>query len=644
MLRLSNITLSRGSKRLLDGASLTVHPGHRVGLIGANGSGKSSLFALLRGELDADAGEVALPPSWVIAHVAQETPPVPTPAIEYVLDGDTELRAIERELAEAEADLHASGEHLAELHHRFDAVDGHSARARAAILLSGLGFSDPRHVEPVAGFSGGWRMRLNLAQALMTRSDLLLLDEPTNHLDLDAVLWLEQWLQRYPGTLLLVTHDRDFLDATVTEIAHLDGRKLRMYNGNYSAFERERAQVLALQQAQYAKQQRQIAHLRSYIDRFRAKATKARQAQSRIKTLERMELISAAHVDSPFEFEFPASEIRARQLVKLDGAMLGYGGKPVLSSVDWSILAGERIGLLGPNGAGKSTLLRAIAGELALGAGERLAAQGLRIGYFAQHQLEQLRLSESALWHVQRLEPETREQELRDFLGGFDFRGDRVLAPVGEFSGGEKARLTLALLVRQRPNLLLLDEPTNHLDIEMREALTEALQDYAGALIVVAHDRYLLRATADELWLVADGRLARFDGDLDDYRDWVLSGRGRAADAEPRVRERRDRKSEKRAQAEARQRRSAQRKPLQEQLEKLEQTLESLSAEKRALEAWLASPVAYAEANKAQLLETIAAQGDLNWRLAQAERQWLELQDLLEASTNSSANADPQKP
>jgi ATP-binding cassette subfamily F protein 3 len=644
MLRLSNITLARGSKRLLEGASLTVHPGHRVGLIGANGSGKSSLFALLRGELDPDAGEVALPPSWVIAHVAQETPPVRRPAIEYVLDGDGELRAIERELAEAEADPHASGEHLAELHHRFDAVDGHSARARAATLLSGLGFSDARHAEPVAGFSGGWRMRLNLAQALMTRSDLLLLDEPTNHLDLDAVLWLEQWLQRYPGTLLLVTHDRDFLDATATEIAHLDGRKLRLYTGNYSAFERERAQMLALQQAQYAKQQRQIAHLRSYIDRFRAKATKARQAQSRIKTLERMELISAAHVDSPFAFEFPASEIRARQLVKLEGAMLGYAGKPVLPSVDWSILAGERIGLLGPNGAGKSTLLRAIAGELSLDAGQRLAAQGLRIGYFAQHQLEQLRLAESALWHVQRLEPQTREQELRDFLGGFDFRGDRVLAPVGEFSGGEKARLTLALLVRQRPNLLLLDEPTNHLDIEMREALTEALQDYEGALVVVAHDRYLLRATADELWLVADGRLARFDGDLDDYRDWVLSGRGRAADIEARPRERRDRKSEKRAQAEARQRRSAQRRPLQEQLEKLEQTLETLSAEKRALEAWLASPAAYDEGNKPQLLEAIAAQRDLNWRLAQAERQWLDLQELLEASTNSSANPHPHKP
>ena len=520
-----------------------------------------------------------------------------------------------------------------------------TARARAATLLSGLGFGEARHIEAVASFSGGWRMRLNLAQALMTRSDLLLLDEPTNHLDLDAVLWLEQWLQRYPGTLLLVTHDRDFLDATVTEIAHLEGRKLRLYSGNYTAFERERAQTLALQQAQYAKQQRQIAHLRSYIDRFRAKATKARQAQSRIKTLERMELIAAAHVDSPFEFEFPASEIRARQLIKLDGATLGYDGKRVLSSVDWGILAGERIGLLGPNGAGKSTLLRAIAGDLPLKAGQRLAAQGLRIGYFAQHQLEQLRLEESALWHMQRLEPQTREQELRDFLGGFDFRGDRVLAPVGEFSGGEKARLTLALLVRQKPNLLLLDEPTNHLDIEMREALTEALQDYAGALVVVAHDRYLLRATADELWLVDDGRLTRFDGDLDDYRDWVLAGRSRSAvDATAEPRARRDRKSEKREQAEARQRRSAKRKPLQEKLAELEKTLESLSSEKSALEAWLASPLAYIETNRPKLLEALATQADLNWRLAHAERAWLDLQERLEASADSPAEPDPDKP
>ncbi|MFI4951961.1 MAG: ABC-F family ATP-binding cassette domain-containing protein, partial [Burkholderiales bacterium] len=559
MLRLSNLTLARGSKRLLEGASLTVHPGHKVGLIGANGSGKSSLFALLRGELAPDAGDVALPPAWVIAHVAQETPAVTAPAIDYVLDGDAELRQVQRALRHAEAaadiDPHAGGERIAELHHRFEVIGGYSARARAAALLAGLGFGAAHQSDPVASFSGGWRMRLNLAQALMCRSDLLLLDEPTNHLDLDAVLWLEDWLARYPGALLLIAHDRDFLDAVVTEIAHLDGSKLRMYTGNYAQFERERALSLALQHSAYVKQQKQIAHLRSYIDRFRAKATKARQAQSRIKALERMELISAAHVDSPFSFEFPATDIQARQLVKLDHATLGYGAKPILADVDWAVLAGARIGLLGPNGAGKSTLLRAIAGELAPIAGARLAAQGLSIGYFAQHQVEQLRLDENALWHLQQIEPGTREQVLRDFLGGFDFRGDRVNAPVREFSGGEKARLTLALLVRQRPNLLLLDEPTNHLDIDMREALTEALQDYTGALIVVAHDRHLLRATADELWLVADGRLAQFDGDLDDYRQWVLTGRDReasagSADASAAP----DRKAQKRAEAQARQR------------------------------------------------------------------------------------------
>jgi ATP-binding cassette subfamily F protein 3 len=631
LIRIANLSLARGNKRLLEDAALTVHGGHRVGLIGANGSGKSSLFALLRGEIDADAGQVSVPASWVIGHVAQETPAVTAPAIEFVLDGDTELRAVERALTEADANPGTAGEHLAELHQRYEAINGYSARARAATLLSGLGFAGSRHGDSVAKFSGGWRMRLNLAQALMTRSDLLLLDEPTNHLDLDAVLWLEEWLQRYDGTLLLVTHDRDFLDAVVTSIVHLDGRKLRLYSGNYTQFEREHALALAQQQAAYAKQQRQIAHLRSYIDRFRAKATKAKQAQSRIKTLERMELIAAAHVDSPFSFEFPATEIHARQLVKFDHATLGYAGKPVVTDVDWAILPGERIGLLGPNGAGKSTLLRSIAGELPLLDGQRLTIPGLRIGYFAQHQLEQLRLEESALWHLRRLEPATREQELRDFLGGFDFRGERVVAPVNEFSGGEKARLTLALLVRQRPNLLLLDEPTNHLDIEMREALTEALQDYEGALIVVAHDRHLLRATADELWLIADGALTAFEGDLDDYRDWVRSRRAVEAAGEGYTEATTpDRKAQKRAEATERQRLAGLRRPLQREIAEIETEMQTLDAERRDLEAWLASADAYAEGNKEQLLAALERRGDLTWQLARAEEKWLELQGQLE--------------
>ncbi len=634
MLRLANLVLARGAKRLLDGANLTVHAGHNVGLIGPNGSGKSSLFALVLGELHQDAGSIDLPPAWTIAHVAQETPAVSAPAIEFVLDGDRELREVERDLAATEAaaasEPERHGEALALLHHRFDEIGGYAARARAATLLSGLGFPASRHGDPVAQFSGGWRMRLNLAQALMCRSDLLLLDEPTNHLDLDAVLWLEDWLARYPGTLLLVTHDRDFLDGVVTMIAHIDQLKIKTYTGNYSQFERERAMQLALQQAAYAKQQRQIAHLQAFIDRFRAKATKAKQAQSRIKALERMERIAAAHVDSPFEFAFAPVGVAAQQLVRLENATLGYGGAaPVLADVDWAIRNGDRIGLLGPNGAGKSTLLKAIAGTLAPLAGTRHTAKTLAIGYFAQHQVEQLRDEESPLWHLARVDPAAREQEMRDFLGGFDFRGDMVTHPVGRFSGGERARLTLALLVRQKPNLLLLDEPTNHLDIEMREALAEALQDYDGALIVVAHDRHLLRATTDALWLVADGAVSSFDGDLDDYRDWVLA-RGRRPDEPDESPVAVNRKAQKRAEALERQRDYAKRKPFADRLAKLDVEITALDAERKAVEEWLASPDAYADARKDELKERLARQADLSWRLARLEAEWLEIAAILE--------------
>ena len=639
MIRITNLTLARGAKRLLEGANLTVHAGQKVGLIGPNGSGKSSLFALLLGELHADAGDVSLPPSWTIAHVAQETPAVTAPAIEFVLDGDRELRTVMRELqtVEAAADPEEAGEALAELHHRFDEIGGYAARARAATLLAGLGFPVARHGEPVASFSGGWRMRLNLAQALMCRSDLLLLDEPTNHLDLDAVLWLEDWLVRYPGTLLLVTHDRDFLDGVATSIVHVDAQKLKTYTGNYSQFERERAMQLALQQATYAKQQRQIAHLQSFVDRFRAKATKAKQAQSRIKAIERMERIAAAHVDSPFEFSFPPVDVAAKQLVRLEHVTLGYPHQdaraPVLADLDWAILAGDRIGLLGQNGAGKSTLLKAIAGELVPQYGERLTTQGLRIGYFAQHQVDQLVADESPLWHLARIDPVAREQDLRNFLGGFDFRGDMAGAEVANFSGGEKARLTLALLVRARPNLLLLDEPTNHLDIEMREALAEALQDYGGALVVVAHDRHLLRATTDVLWLVAEGRVVPFDGDLDDYRDWVLS-RGRAgeetAEAGGAAPANADRKTQKRAEAEARQESYARRKPLIDRRATLEREIEALDGERKALDAWLAAPAAYTDENRDALKEKLARQGELTWHLARRETEWLDVSDALE--------------
>lgn len=637
MLRISNLTLARGAKRLLEGASITVFPGHKVGLVGPNGCGKSSLFALIRGEAIADAGSVELPPGWIIAHVAQETPAAESSALDFVLDGDKELRQIERALAGAGHD--AAGEMLGELHDRFEAIGGYQARSRAAALLSGLEFSEEQQGRTVAEFSGGWRMRLNLAQALMCRSDLLLLDEPTNHLDLDAVMWLEDWLKSYPGTLLLITHDRDFLDAVVTRIVHIDNQKLNEYSGNYSAFERARAAQLALQQSQYARQQKQIAHLHSFVDRFRAKATKAKQAQSRLKTLERMEVIAAAHVESPFSFVFREPDNKPRQLLHLIEAGIGYANRPVLPSVDWTLFYGDRIGLLGPNGAGKSTLLKSLVGELPLLSGQRHCGTGLRIGYFAQHQVDQLRLDESPLQHLTRIDAEarsnTREQELRNFLGGFDFRGDQVTSPVQPFSGGEKARLALALLVWQRPNLLLLDEPTNHLDIEMREALAEALQDFDATLVVVAHDRHLLKATTDQLWLVADGKLGEFDGDLDDYKEWARAwhaGSRRPA-LDPGGETAPDRKAQKRDAAEARQRSYAARRPFELKLAELERQLDALNLEKAELYNWLAGTDAYAEANKERLQEALKRQGELRQGIESIEWEWFAVQEKLEQAS-----------
>lgn len=627
MLRLSQLTLARGAKTLLKDAALTVFAGHKVGLVGENGCGKSSLFALLLGKLLPEQGEIDLPRSWVIAHVAQETPAVDDSALTYVLQGDRELIALQAALDQAERDPTTHGEHVAELHTRYHDIGGYSAHARAAALLHGLGFAYSQHEQPVQHFSGGWRMRLNLAQALMCRSDLLLLDEPTNHLDLDAVLWLEEWLKQYAGTLLLITHDRDFLDATVNTIAHFDRQQLIAYKGHYSAFEIARTEQLAVQQANYDKQQRQIAHWQTFVDRFRAKATKAKQAQSRLKALERMQRIAAAHVDSPFSFEFAAPGSIPKQLVKFEHAAIGYPNKLILKEINWSILSGDRIGLLGANGAGKSTLLKALAGHLPLVQGERHVSRELKIGYFAQHQLEQLRVEHTPLWHLQQLSPSVREQVLRDFLGGFAFSGDRALATVGEFSGGEKARLTLALLVWQRPNLLLLDEPTNHLDIELRQALTTALQQYGGALIVVAHDRHLLRATTDQLWLVNDGELKLFEGDLDDYREWVV--KRKLADSESVERPKPNRKSERRSEAEERQRIAQQRKPLLRELADIEGQLEALTNERQPLEAWLASPQAYQLDNKIRLPESIKRQGEIAQMIAELEARWIELQDKL---------------
>jgi len=625
VIQLRNLTLARGARPLIEGATLQIHPGQKVGVVGANGCGKTSLFALLRGELHPDTGDLELPPRWVIAHVAQETPAIAVPALEFVLDGDAELRQVEAEIAQAEA-AH-DGERLAHGHELLRNIDGYGARARASALLHGLGFSDGQFLQPVASFSGGWRVRLNLGRALMCRSDLLLLDEPTNHLDLDAVIWLEQWLKDYRGTLLLISHDRDFLDNVAGSIAHIESRRIKLYTGNYAAFERARAQHLAAQQAMFDRQQREIAHLHRFIDRFRAKATKARQAQSRIKALARLEEVAPAHVDSPFSFGFLDPAASPDPLLMLEDGSVGYAGNPVLERVALVLRPGERVGLLGRNGAGKSTLIKTLAGELPLLGGTRLEGKGLAIGYFAQHQLEQLRPDESPLWHLLRLEPQTREQDLRDYLGGFDFRGDMATAAVGSFSGGEKSRLALALLIRRRPNLLLLDEPTNHLDLEMRHALTLALSEYEGAVVLVSHDRHLLRSTVDRFLLVADGGAAAFDGDLDDYRVWLDAQRGvqeSGAAAAP------NRKQQRREEAEERERRSSRRRPLQREIEQLDRQLAQWGDEKRDLETLLADPATYGSTDTAALRDTLRRQSELMRQIEAVEERWLALHAELE--------------
>jgi len=629
LLRISDITLRRAAKVVLEGASMNVHPGQKVGLVGPNGSGKTSLFAVIRGELHVDSGDVSMPPRWVLSHVAQETPALDRPALEFVMDGDAELRELEAAMAGADS------EHLADLHGRYDEIGGYQARSRAQTLLAGLGFDEPAQSRPVAEFSGGWRMRLNLARALMCRADLLLLDEPTNHLDLDAVLWLEDWLRVFPGSVILVTHDREFLDAVAEEIVHVENLRLNAYSGNYSAFEAQRSARLALQQATYERQRRTVEHLEAFINRFRAKATKARQAQSRIKALEKMERIAAAHVDAPFGFEFrPAPGEKPRHLFRLEEAAVGYGGAPVLADIDWSVLPGDAVGLLGPNGAGKSTLLKSIVGNLPLQAGELIRSQGLRIGYFAQHQVDQLRLDQTPLWHLERLAAE-REQVFRDFLGGFDFRGNMVTQRVATFSGGEKARLALALIVWQRPNLLLLDEPTNHLDIEMREALAEALTGFEGGLIVVAHDRHLLAAATDQWMLVADGRLEPFDGDLDDYKQWAKAYHARGARRDDRPASSVSRKDERRAEAAVRQREAQARKPFEKRLAAIESELEPLAAESRDAEAWLASTEAYEEGNRERLQETLKRRAEMTQRIAALEEDWLWVQAEMDKAVGS---------
>ncbi len=637
MLRLQSVTLRRGTRALLQDVNLTIQTGEHWGIVGRNGSGKSSLLALVLGTRDttglhADKGEIKLAASLAMAHVAQETPAVHRSAIDYVMDGDHELRKLEQQLT-TYTDSDDDGEKQAALFGELEAIDGYTAPARAARLMDGLGFNEAQLQTPVSDFSGGWRMRLNLAQALMCRSDILLLDEPTNHLDLDAVLWLQSWLQNYPGTVLLISHDRDFLDNCIDHIALLSEKTLHVYTGNYSAYEKQHASRLEQQQAAHQKQQRTISHLHSYIDRFRAKATKAKQAQSRLKALAKLEEIAPAHVDSPFEFTFLPPKQIPNPLLKLTDAQLGYDSNPLLNDININLLPGDRIGLLGPNGAGKSTFIKALTGELPLLAGTHAPAQNLRIGYFAQHQLEQLQTNDTPLMHLQRLDKRAPEQELRNYLGGFGFIGDQVLDPVGPFSGGEKARLVLALLIYQRPNLLLLDEPTNHLDLEMRHALTLALQAFEGALLVVSHDRHLLRTVCDQFVLVANGSAQIYNGDLDDYAQWLnkhrrsnIQQKNNTTHKIPSI----DKRQLRQQEAARRQ----QLKPYLEQVRKSEKLLDKLQQQLQDIEQKLANSSLYGADNKNPLKELLAQQTLAKRQLQETENDWMEATEALELAEN----------
>jgi ATP-binding cassette subfamily F protein 3 len=626
MLKFSSLALRRGATLLFEGVSFSVYPGQKTGLTGANGTGKSSLFSLILNQISADQGEFSMPDDWVTAHVAQETRLSAQAAINFVIDGDLELRQVQARLVEAEAASDANL--IAACHGRLEEIDGYQAYSRAARLMSGLGFEDNEMENPLQQFSGGWVMRLNLARALMCRSDLLLLDEPTNHLDLDAVIWLEQWLRQYQGTLLLISHDRDFLDGVVGQIAHVEQQKIDLYKGNYSAFEKTRAERLAQQQSNYNKQQQTIAHMQSFIDRFRVKASKAKQAQSRIKALEKMQLIGPAHIDSPFHFSFKKPRAMPSSLIRLDKAVAGYGETTVLSGIDFSLIPGERIGLLGLNGAGKSTFIKLLAGELSPQAGQLDKSKDLKVGYFAQHQLEQLDMEANALLILQRLDANLNEREIRTYLGGFNFQGDKVLQKAGLFSGGEKARLVLALLIWQKPNLILLDEPTNHLDLEMRLALNQALQEFEGSVILVSHDRHLLRSVCDDLWLVDAGKVQRFDQDIDAYPKWLATRKQRQSlEVTPVSQTGANSKKQKRQESAAR--RLLQ--PMISRLKKLESEIETLTREKLDNENQLADSGIYQAEKKELLATTLEQQKMVKQKLVQIEEEWFLLSEEIES-------------
>lgn len=644
MIRATGLTLRRGTKVLLDNAEFVVHPGERVGIVGKNGAGKSSLFALLTGALDLDAGTVNLPAGWRIASVKQELDADDRPAREFVIDGDTHLRELQARRAELTDD---QGTQIAEVEAALIEAGAWSAASRAEQLLAGLGFKPSEWMLPVESFSGGWRMRLALASALMAPSELLLLDEPTNHLDLDAMLWLEKWLGAYPGTVMLISHDTEFLDAVAKSILHFDHAKLVRYRGGYGDFLTQRAERLRQTNIAYERQTRETARLQGFIDRFKAKASKAKQAQSRVKALARMQVLAPLHAEAGIDIRIPSPDQVPDPLLTLEHLSAGYtdadgNAIPILRDVTLMVRAGSRVGVLGANGAGKSTLIKTLAEEIPVQAGERRASRGLAIGYFHQHQLDMLDVDSTPIAHLARLAPETREQELRNYLGGFGFSGDTVTSKVGPMSGGEKARLALSLIVWQKPNLLLLDEPSNHLDVETREALAAALADFGGSMLLVSHDRHLLRTTVDSFWIVADGAVREFDGDLEDYRDWLAArnageraeaARESAEGSEPVV----DRKAQRRAEAEQRQRLSALRKPLESKLAKVEAEMEKLRAKLHALDAIIADADLYSDARRAERQKVMAEHGEHGKRMDELEEQWLEIQGSLEEIDQSEA-------
>lgn len=639
MIEIKNLTLQRGLKVLLNQATATINPRQRVGLIGKNGTGKSSLFALIKGEITHDSGEISIPKTWKLAAVAQETPALEISALDYVLQGDADLQRFQAALKQAECEN--NGIQIAEFHAKLDEIDAYTAPARAAKLLNGLGFAQEEHAKPVKAFSGGWRMRLNLAQALMCRADLLLLDEPTNHLDLETVLWLENHLASLSCTQVIISHDRDFLNATTTHTIELANQKLNVYGGNYDFYLKERAQRLANQQSAYAKQQEKIKHLQSFIDRFKAKATKAVQAQSRMKALAKLERIAPAHLDSEFSFEFEQPTHLPNLLLKMDEVSLGYADNVILKNISLSLENGARFGLLGVNGSGKSTFIKSLSGSLKPFSGQIIKSDKLNIGYFAQHQLDTLRDDQSPMWHIRQLSPDAKEQDIRNFLGGFHFVGDMAAQKIEPFSGGEKARLALAMLVWQKPNLLLLDEPTNHLDLDMRHALTVALQSFQGAMILVSHDRSLIEATTDQFLLIDSGSLKTFDGDLNDYHAYRLaqSQENNQSNAPVASAHSQNRKDVKRLEAQIRQERAKRTKPIQQKIDKTEKELSTLQTKLSELEGYLADESTYLPENKTNLQQFLTQSAEIKVKLSELEENWLQWQEKLE-SVNAEIDAE----